>query len=152
MWWTPPFAGDQELIDVRGRPRPRIIGSRIALLMAAHAHAAAARPTHIAGGERHVHERAVGTVVVVSPDQALLVREHGSAARSARLRLCDPLSRLANLIRCQAGDPRGFFEARFVCSECFVEILGRCRDERLVGPALVRDVGEPGVEQSKIGS
>ena len=33
-----------------------------------------------------------------------------------------------------------------------VEILGRCRDERLVGPALVRDVGEPGVEQRKIGS
>ena len=37
------FAADQHLIDVEGRPRSGIVRPHIAFLMAAHAHAAAAR-------------------------------------------------------------------------------------------------------------
>jgi NADH:ubiquinone oxidoreductase subunit D len=38
---------------------------RVAFLLAAHAHAAAARPRTVARRQRHVHERTVGAVVVV---------------------------------------------------------------------------------------
>ena len=145
------FAGDQELIDVGRWPRPGIVGPRIAFLMAAHAHAAAAGSPDIAGRKRDVHQRAVGAIVVVAPDQALLVGEHRAAAGAALLRLRDPFGGLPDLIDSEAGDARRVFEARLVAGKRLVEVLGRCGDERLVGPALVGDVGEPGVEQRKIG-
>ena len=64
----------------------------------------------------------------------------------------DPFGGLANLIGAEAGDPRRFLEAGLVGGERLVEILGRGGDERLVGPALIRDVGQPGVEQREIGA
>ena len=89
------LALDQQLVDIGGRPADMGVGRpRIAFLVAAHAHAAAARPADIAGRQRHVHQRAVGAVVVVAPDQALLVGEHGAPPRAALLGLRDPLGRL----------------------------------------------------------
>ena len=79
------FAFDQQLVDVGGRPADMgIRRPRVAFLVAAHAHAAAARTADVAGRERDVHQRAVGAIVVVAPDQALLVGEHGAPARVAR--------------------------------------------------------------------
>ena len=120
--------------------------------MSAHAHAAAAGSADIAGRKRDVHQRAVGAIVVVAPDQALLVGEHGAPARAALLRLRDPFGGLPDLIDRQAGDPCRLFKARLVGGDRLVEVLGRGRDEGLVGPALVGDVGEPGVEQREIGA
>ena len=88
------LALDQQLVDVGGRPPDMGIGGpRITFLVAAHAHAAAARTPDVAGRERDVHERAVGAVVVVAPDQALLVGEHRAPPSAAFLRLSDPLRR-----------------------------------------------------------
>ena len=80
------FAFDQQLVDIGGRPPDmRVGGPRIAFLVAAHAHAAAAFAADIAGGERDVHQRAVGAIVVVAPDQALLIGEHRPPPRAALL-------------------------------------------------------------------
>ena len=147
------LAVDQQLVDIGGRPADMGVGRpRIALLMAAHADAAAAGPADIAGRQRDVHQRAVGAVVVVAPDQPLLVGEHGAPPRAALLGLGDPFGGLADLVDGETGDPRRFFEARLVAGDRLVEVLGRCRDEGLVGPALVGDVGEPRVEQREIGA
>ena len=93
------LAADQELVDVgRGLADMGVGRAGVALLVTAEADAAAAGPADVAGRERHVHQRAVGAVVVVAPDQALLVGEHRAATRAARLRLGDPLRRLADLV------------------------------------------------------
>ena len=39
-----------------------------------------------------------------------------------------------------------------LAADGLVEVVGRGGDERLVGPALVGDVGEPGVEQREVGA
>ena len=89
---------DQELVDIGRRPSDMGIGrTHIALLVAAHAHAAAAFAADIAGRQRNIHQRGVGAVVVVAPDQALLVGEHG-APTLAFLGLGDPGRRLLDLI------------------------------------------------------
>ncbi len=88
------LALDQQLVDIGGGPADMGIGgTHIAFLVAAHAHAAAAIATDIAGGERDVHERGIGAIVVVAPDQAFLVGEHG-ASTLAVLGLGDPGRRL----------------------------------------------------------
>lgn len=58
--------------------------------MPAETNAAAARAPDIAGRKRHVHDRAVGAVVVVAPDQPLLVREHRASSGAALLGHGDP--------------------------------------------------------------
>ena len=93
------LAANKELVDIsRGSADVRIRRSRITFLMAAHPNAAAARSADVAGGERYIHQSAIGAVVVVSPDQALLVGEHGAPAGATCLWLRDPFSGLANLI------------------------------------------------------
>ena len=120
--------------------------------MAAHADAAAAGPADIAGRQRDVHQRAVGAVVVVAPDQPFLVGEHRAPASAALLGLGDPFGGLPDLVDGEAGEARRLFEARLVAGDRLVEVLGRCRDERFIGPALFGDVGEPSVEQREIGA
>ena len=116
MWCTPPLPLDQELVDVgRGLADMSVGGARVAFLVAAEAHAAAAGPTDVAGRERDVHERAVGAVVVVAPDQALLVGEHRAPAGTARLRLRDPFRRFADLVGREPGDAGRLLDA----SSCF---------------------------------
>ena len=118
------LAVDQELVDVGRGPADMGVGrAGIALLMPAEADAAAAGTPDVARGERHVHQRTVGAVVVVAPDQALLVGEHRAAPRSACLRLGDPFRRLADLVDGQAGDPRRLLEARLVAGDRLVEVL-----------------------------
>ena len=87
-------AFDEELVDI-GRRSPDVgIGwTRIALLVSAEPNDAAAGASDIAGREREVHDGAVGAVVVVPPDDALLVAEHRAAPLAAGLRLGDPLRR-----------------------------------------------------------
>ena len=67
-------------------------------------------------------------------------------------RLRDPFGGLADLIDGQAGDLRCLLEAGLVGCHRLVEVVGRGGDEGLVGPALLGDVGEPGVEQREIGA
>ena len=50
----------------------------------------------------------------------------------------------------QAGDLGCLFKRRLVGSERLVEVLGRGVDEGLVNPALVGDLGQPGVEQNHV--
>ncbi len=136
------FALDQELVDIgRGPSDMRVRWARIAFLMAAHAHAAAAGTPDVAGGQRHVHKRAVGAVVVVAPDEALLIGKHGSPACIAFLRLGNPFRRLADLVGGEAGDAGRFVEADIVGRACLIEVFGRSVDEGLIRPALARNVG-----------
>ena len=85
------LALEQKLVDIGSRLSSWIIGAHIAFLVSAHAHAAAAWASNVSGRERDVHKRAVGAIVVVAPDQPFLVCEHCPSARSAILRLRDPL-------------------------------------------------------------
>ena len=74
-------AVDQKLVDIGGGLADMGIGrTRVAFLMSAHAHATAAGPADVAGGQRDVHQGRVGAVVVVAPDEALLVAEHRAPA------------------------------------------------------------------------
>ena len=142
------LAFDQQLVDVGRRPADMRVGrTRIAFLMAAHADATAARPADIAGRERDIHQRAVGAVVVVAPDQALFVGEHGPPTRIARLGLRDPFGGFADLVGSKARDCGGVFQRDLVGRLHLVEVGRRGIDEGFVGPALVRDVGHPRIEQ-----
>jgi hypothetical protein len=118
--------------------------------MPTHAHATAAGTPDVASGQGYIHKGAVGTIVVVTPDQAFLIGKHGSSTCITRLRLSDPFGRLADLICGKASDTRSLVETSFVGRARFVEILGRGIDKGLVGPALVPDVGQPGIEQRQV--
>ena len=145
------LAFHQELVDVGGRTADMRVGrTRIAFLMSAHPDAAAARPADIAGGERDVHQRTVGAIVVVAPDEPLLVGEHRAPTRVARLRLSDPFGGLADLIDRQTRDLGCVLEAGLVGRLHLIEVRGRCVDEGLIDPTLLRDVGHPGIEQCEV--
>ena len=133
------LALDQQLVDIGRRPADMGVGRPdIAFLVAAHAHAAAARPADIAGRQRDVHQRAVGAVVVVAPDQALLVGEHGPPALAV-LGLGDPA-------RPPSGSARRVRPVIFAASSSVVLLAASAsskpvvdaRDELLVDPALAR--------------
>ena len=120
--------------------------------MTAHANATAAGTADIARRQRDIHQGAVGTVVVVAPDQALLVGEHRAVARAAVLWFPDPLRGGSNLIDREPGDFGGVFERRLVRRHRLVEVLCRGGDEVLVDPPLLGEIGEPGIEQREVGS
>ena len=88
-------AVEQKLVDIGRRLSAGIVGAHVAFLVAADANAAAARTSDVAGRERNVHQRAVGMVVVVAPDQALLVGEHSPSPRAAVFWFADPFRGLA---------------------------------------------------------
>jgi hypothetical protein len=89
--------------------------------MAAEPDHAAARPPDVAGGEREVHERAVGAVVVVAPDQTLLVAEHGPAPGAAFLGHGDPLGRLDDFGGVEPRDRGGVRQGHPVARERALE-------------------------------
>ena len=98
------LALDQQLVDVGGGFADMGVGwTRVAFLVAAHAHAAATGPADVAGGQRDVHERGIGAIVVVAPDETLLVAEHG-AATLAVLGFGDPGGGLDDVLGFEAGD------------------------------------------------
>ncbi len=143
---------DQQLVDIgRGPADVRVGRTRVAFLVAAHAHAAATRTADVAGGEGDVHERGVGAVVVVAPDEALLIGKHG-APTPALLRLGDPRRRLGDVLGPEAGDGGRVRERSLVRSQCFLEVVGRGGNERLVLPALGRDLRQQGIEQHHVGA
>ena len=96
------LAADQQLIDIGCRLSAGIVGPDIAFLMAAHADATAAGAADIAGRERDIHEGAVGPVIVVAPDQALLIGEHRPPSSAALFGLGDPARRLADIVGFEA--------------------------------------------------
>ncbi len=120
--------------------------------MTAHADASAARPSDVAGGERDIHKRAVGTVVVVAPDEALLIGEHRPATPAALLRLGDQGCGLADVVGLQPGDLCRFVDAHLVRREHLVEAGGRLADEGLVEPSLGGDLGHQRIEEDKVGA
>jgi hypothetical protein len=123
------FAADDELVDVcRGFSIMRIGWTRIALLVATQPDAAAARATDVAGGQRDVHERLIYPVIVIAPDEALRVSDHGPPSVAALLRLRDPGRRLADVIDWQSGDPRRLLEGGLVRGHCGLEARGAGRD------------------------
>ena len=75
----------------------------------------------------------------------LRARRRPSVARSTRRTF-----RMS--IDAEPGDLRSVLEARLVGRHRLVEVVGRGGDEVLVGPALLGDVSEPGVEQREVGS
>ena len=146
------LAVDQQLVDIGGGLADMGIGRpRVAFLMSAHAHATPAGPADVAGRKGDVHQRRVGAVVVVAPDEALLVAEHRAPAPPL-LGLGDPCRRLGDVFRLEAGDRRRIGKRRPVGGQRLVEVLGRGADEGLVQPALLGDVGEDRVEQHQVGA
>src|SRR5258706_13992276 len=108
--------------------------------MPTHANAAAAGTPDVAGRQRHVHKGAVGAVVVVAPDEALLIGKLGAPAWMAFLRLGNPFRGLADLVGGGAGDAGRLGEADINGRACLIEVFGRSFDEGFVGPALSRNV------------
>ena len=116
---------DEKLVDIRGRLAYVCVGrARIPFLMPAHPDAATARTSDISRGECNVHESAVRSVVVVTPDKALLVGEHRTASGTTLFRLGDPFCRFSDLVDRKPCDPCCVFERCLVCGDGFVEILG----------------------------
>lgn len=147
----PSPALDQQLVDIGRRPpHMGVGGAGVSFLVPAEAHAATSRPTDVAGGESDIHERAVGAVVVVAPDQALLIGEHGAAARIAVLGRRYPLRRLADLVDREARQSGSLLQGRLVGRDHLVEAVGRSGDHCPVDPTLLGDVRHPGIEQRKI--
>ena len=120
--------------------------------MTAHADAAPAGAADIAGRQRNVHEGAVGPVIVVAPDQALLIGEHRPPASAALLGFGDPARSLADVVRLETRDPGGFIDADLVRGEHFVKAGRRFADEITIEPSLRRDLGHQRVEEDQIGA
>src|SRR5919106_1593953 len=122
---------------------------RIALLVPSKADATTAGAADVSRRQREVHERAVGPVIVVAPDQAFFVGEHRPPPFSF-LWLGDPGCRLLDPIYGQASYLSGLLQRRPVGGERLVEVLGRGGNELPVRPTLLGDVGRQGVEQCEI--
>ena len=111
MWCTPPLPAIRSWSMYGAGLAAGIVRPHVAFLVPAHAHAAAAWAADVAGGKRDIHQRLVGAVVVVAPDQPLLVGEHSAPTGAALLWLGDPFGGLADVLGLQAGDLRGLFDA-----------------------------------------
>ena len=120
--------------------------------MTAHADAAPAGAADIAGRKRDVHEGTVGPVIVVAPDQALLIGEHRPPAHAALLGFGNPARSLADVLRLETRDAGGFIDADLVRGEHFVKAGCRFPDEIAIEPSLRRDLGHQRVEQNQIGA
>src|SRR5690606_39132435 len=89
------LALDQQPVHIwRGLADMAVARAHVAFLVSAEPDHAAARPADIASGKREVHQSAVGPVVVVAPDQPLLVSEHGAASCTVAFGLSDPFGGL----------------------------------------------------------
>ena len=131
------LAVDEELVDVRRGPADMTVaGPHVTLLVAAETHHAASGPPDISGRQREVHQRSVGAVVVVAPDQALLVGEHGPPARSIAFGFGDPPCRCLDVLDREPGNLRRLFKARPVALHCIV--VGRERRRLAAGRGLAR--------------
>ena len=142
-------------------------GAVVALLMPTQTADPAAFTADVAGRKPDVHQGADGAVVVVAPDDALLVGRHRLAAAAVVLGLGDPFRRLGQIGLADtadrgpfgqghlAGRPRRFERAErgrvlFILGHRDVALEGGGGDEVGVHPALVGDVGEERVEQRKV--
>ena len=143
---------DDQLVHVGRGPADVGVGrAHVAFHVPAQAHAAAAGAADVAGGQAEIHERLVGAVVVVAPDQALFIREHGPPP-VARLRFGDPGRGLADALGRQAGDARRLFHGGAVRVHRRVEAGRGGLDEGAVHPAAVGDLGQQRVEQHQVGA
>src|SRR5260370_35802642 len=113
--------------------------------MPTHANAAAAGTPDVAGRQRHVHKGAVGAVVVVAPDEALLIGKHGAPAWIAFLRLGNPFRGLADLVGGEAGEWGRLVEGGIIWRAVLIEGFRRRLDEGFVGRGLCLNVGQTSV-------
>ena len=146
-----PLALNDRLVDV-DLAVAGIGRTGVALLVAAHAHDASPAPADIARGQHHVDQRRLDQVVVVAPDDALLIGVHRARAVSGCLGLVGPFGRLPQLGHRNAGDPAAFVERQLVGCGRGIEITRIRGDEVLVVPALVDHIGEQPIEQRDVGS
>src|SRR6185369_1715618 len=114
--------------------------------MPAHANTAAAWPTDIAGRQRHIHKGTIGAIVVVAPDEPLLIAEHGAPTLATLLRHRDPFRSLDDLFGFQTGDLGSLFDRGFVGGYSLVEISCRSGNEVLIDPAFLGNVSEECIE------
>ncbi len=156
---------DQEFVDIGSRtPNVSIGRTRIALLMASEPNNAATRTADVAGRKRQVYDGAVGAVIVVAPDDSLLVAEHRASAFAAGFWFGNPLGCFDDIVGLEPGNLNRIVDRRPVRGQGRVEVgerlIVRCttrprdqcrtllgrqragRDERLVGPSLVGDVSQ----------
>src|SRR5258708_40319036 len=104
--------------------------------MAAHADTAPTGTPDIAGGQSHIHKRSIGAVVVVAPDEALLIGKPGTPPNIAFLRLGNPFRGLADLVGGEAGDSGCLVDADLIGRACLLEGFGRSLAEDFIVPAL----------------
>ncbi len=102
--------------------------------------------------EHEVDQRRLDQIVVVAPDDAFLVGVHRSRPMPRSLGLVGPLRCLAQLGDRNAGDPRCPPRATACWPRRPRRIPGVLRDELVVVPALLDDVGEERVEQRDVGA
>src|SRR3546814_14779957 len=121
---------DEELVDVGRRPSDMGIGRAcIALLVAAHPHAATALTPDVAGRQRDVHQRRIGAVVVVAPDEALLVSEHRPPPSTAFLGHGDPFGSLHDLGGIESGYFGGLLTRHGIAGDRIAEAVGMGAEE-----------------------
>ena len=140
------------LVHVRRRTTTRVRRATVALLVAAHPDHARAPTAHVMGSQHQVHQGRLDAVIVVTPDDALLVAVHGPGRVAGGLGLVGPFRRLDQLVLADAGNPAGFVQALAIRFQGVLEAGGVRFDERLVVPALIDNVGQQAVEQGGIGA
>ena len=145
-------AVDDFLIDVRRGPRPRVGRPYVALLVAAQAHHTGSASPDVVRREAEADEGGLDAVVVVAPDDALLVAVHRARTVARGLRLVGPLGRLLDVGDGDAGDRLVSSRLDAIGLERGLEAGRVLRDEILVVPALIDDVGEQPVVKGRVGA
>lgn len=161
-------ARDDHLVDVGGgAPDMGVRGAVIALLVATQTAAPAALAAHVAGGQADVEQAADGTIVVVAPDDALLIAGDAFAAAAVFLGLGDPFGSLDDLRFGQAGGGGAVGQAHLaggagrlerpeggrigtVSRHRHISLEGGLGDEVGIDPALIGDIGEQRVVQCHV--
>jgi hypothetical protein len=143
------LAVDQFLVDV-DLAVAGVGRARVALLMAAHAHHAGAAPSNVVRGVHKVDQGRLDEIVVVAPDDALLVGMAGTRRMTRCLRLVGPVRRLPQLLHRNAGDLAALLQAHAVGRDGGVEAVGLLGDEVAVDPALLHYVRKEAVEQRDV--
>src|SRR5664279_6033214 len=125
--------------------------ARVALLVAAHPDAAGTASTaDVVGRDRQVKERGLDEVVVVAPNNALLIGVHRTGTGSVGLGLVGPISGLSELIHGNASGPRALLQRCLVRRNGGIEPTCSLGNEILVVPTLLDDVAEQAIEKRDV--
>ena len=159
---------DQELVDIFRRSSNMAFGrAEISLLVTAKSAGTTTFAANVTGCQRDVHQRADRAVIVVAPDDALLVAGHAFAAAAVIMRLGNPFGRLLDVGGLNATDFRCLGQRSPACLHRVVEAAKACGmrlvlrhgfatlerrvgDELRIDPALIHDMGQQSVEQHHV--